>query len=395
MSAQTVELIARFEGVRHSFGDVIIGNARLHPSSKDIARKCGVADPDGLLTVKGNAEPSDLAERSTYRFLGTFRDYTNPRRYHSEGPERQFHFSTFIEHVPHDPDGLVQYLASNGKGHGIGPAKAKKLVEHFGAELVLAECRRNPNEVAAVANVPSWQAEEFAALLTSKAATENVQLELHKLLSGNGFPKTLTRRVIREWGNTATERITQDPYILMQFRGVGFRLCDKLYMSLGLDPKAIRRQALSVWYAIASDMQGHCWYPATEMVAKLQTMIGSGCDYKEAIRYAKGEIAAEYGMISTIRTDGPDGPIVNAGGTLWLSEHKVACQEDELAELVVETLHEARGQLLTIYQDVERSEVVPAHLVQCARCGRALTADTVFVVDGLPYGPTCVERIGS
>ena len=393
MSAQTVEIVGRYETTRFQFGETLIGSVRLHPASKDIARQCGITDPDSPITIKGQAEPTDLNERSTYRFLGTFRDYLNPRRHYSEGPERQFHFRTFIEHVPHDPDGLVQYLASNGKGHGIGPAKAKKLVESFGAEAVLIECRNNPERVASIANVPSWQAEAFAELLKSKAATENVQLEVDKLLTGNGFPKTLTRRVIREWGNTAAERITQDPYVLMQFKGVGFRLCDKLYMSLGLDPKAIRRQALSMWYAIASDMQGHCWYPAVEMIGKLQTMIGSGCDYKEAIRYAKGEIEAEYGMISTLRTDGPDGPIIDAGGTLWLAEYKVACQEDELAGLIVDAMHEARGQLITIYEDVERCEVVPAHLVQCARCGRALTADTVFVVDGLPYGPTCVERI--
>jgi hypothetical protein len=199
--------------------------------------------------------------------------------------------------------------------------------------------------------------------------------------------------VIREWGNTAAEKITNDPYILMQFKGVGFRLCDKLYMSLGKDATAIRRQALSIWYAIASDMNGHCWYAATEMIPKLQQMIGPGCDYKEAIRYAKGETETEYGMLSTVRTDGPTGPIIDAGGTLWLAEYKVACQESELAELVVEATYEAKSQLLTIYEDLERSEVVPASVVQCARCGRALTADMVFVVNGMPYGPTCVERI--
>jgi hypothetical protein len=100
-------------------------------------------------------------------------------------------------------------------------------------------------------------------------------------------------------------------------------------------------------------------------------------------------------MLSTLRTDGPTGPIVDAGGSLWIAEYKVACQEEELASLVVDALHEARSQTITIYEDMERSETIPASVVQCARCGRALTADTVFVVDGLPYGPTCVERIGA
>jgi hypothetical protein len=391
MSSQTLELIGRYETTRFTFGDQIIGSVRLHPTCKDLAKQHGIEDPDSPITVKGPAEATELHERSMYRFLGTFRDYTNPRRRETE---RQFNFRTFVEHVPHDVDGLVQYLASNGKGHGIGPAKAKKLVEHFGVDDVLGACRHNPNEVAMVASVPSWQAEAFAELLHSKAKTENAQIEIDKLLTGNGFPRTLTRKVIREWGNKAAETITADPYILMQFKGVGFKLCDKLYMSLKLDPTAIRRQALSMWYAIASDMNGHCWYPAVEMIPKLQAMIGPGCDYVAAIKYGKGEIAAEYGMLSTLRTDGPKGPIVDAGGSLWIAEYKVACQEEELAGLVVDAMHEARVQTITIYEDMERSETIPASVVQCARCGRALTADTVFVVDGLPYGPTCVERIG-
>ncbi|XZE20885.1 helix-hairpin-helix domain-containing protein [Pirellulaceae bacterium SH449] len=391
--SQTLELIGRYESTRFQFGDQIVGSVRLHPGCKDLAKQHGVVDPDSPVTVKGPAELTELHERSMYRFLGTFRDYTNPRR-SSRDVERQFHFRTFVEHVPHDPDGLVQYLASNGKGNGIGPAKAKKLVEYFGTETVLGQCRENPSEVAKVTGIPPWQAEEFASLLRDKEATENVQIEIDKLLTGNGFPRTLTRRVIREWGNKASETIAADPYVLMQFKGVGFRLCDKLYMSLGLDPKAIRRQALSLWYSIAADMNGHCWYPATEMIPRLQSMIGAGCDYIAAIKYAKGEIS-EYGMVSTLRTDGHTGPIVDAGGTLWLAEYKVACQEEELASLVVDAQHEAKNSLITIYEDVERSETFPASVVQCARCGRALTADTVFVVNGLPYGPTCVEKIAT
>jgi hypothetical protein len=68
MSAQTIELIARFEGVRHSFGDTIIANARLHPSSKDIAKKCGVADPDGMLTIKGQAKAGSNPARCAGNF---------------------------------------------------------------------------------------------------------------------------------------------------------------------------------------------------------------------------------------------------------------------------------------------------------------------------------------
>jgi hypothetical protein len=392
--SRTQEIIARFNGTRFVFQDTIIGEAWLHPSSKELAVAAGVADPDSPIGIKGEANVTELVERRTYRFLGTWANYFNKR---ARSYEKQFHFRTFVEHIPHDPAGLEQYLSQAGRGHGIGPAKSKKLVEHFGAEVVLLACRTQPNEVANIAGIPSWQAEAFADELKAKQLTENAQLECDKLLTGHGFPKTLTRKVIKEWGNLASEKITQDPYVLMQFKGVGFRLCDKLYMELGLDPKAIKRQALCLWYAIASDNNGHTWFPAREVIAKMVSMVGSGADFKEAIRFGRdlGKLGeSSYGCLASIRTNGVDGCLVENGSTLWLAEGKVASQEDELAELVVEAMHESSVQRITRYEEEEITEEIPAKYIQCARCGRALTADEVYVLDGLPYGPVCIERMG-
>ena len=67
---------------------------------------------------------------------------------------------------------------------------------------------------------------------------------------------------------------------------------------------------------------------------------------------------------------------------------------DADAELVVDALKENESQLITVYEDLEIVETIPASIARCNRCGRALTAEIVHVVDGLPYGPTCVEKIG-
>lgn len=395
--SRTVEIIGRYEGERFRFnnpgGDsVIIGSVRLVNGSKEIAQEHGVKDPHGSLSIKGT-EDETLEPYSTYRFLGTFSNYTNKR---TGIAEKQFHFRTFVRHVPHDADGIAKYLVDCGRGNGIGPAKAGRLVQLFGVDDVLEKCRTEPELVATSIQISIELATRFAEKLEAQKATENAKLELDKLLTGKGFPRSLVSKLIKEWGNKAAAMLVEDPYLLMQFRGVGFRLADKLYMELGKDPAAIDRQALYLWYSMASDQGGNSWFPAEQKIKELQRTVGSHADYRSAVLRGKefGKISEDhYGAIASIRTVGKEGPLQSDGSTLWLAEGKVASQELWLAQLVSSALNESQTQTLTIYRDMEIVEQIPATVARCNRCGRALTAEVVHVVDGLPYGPTCVEKI--
>lgn len=398
--SKTVEIIGRFEGERFRFSNpggssVIVGSVRLDASSKDLAKAAGVDDVDRPLAVKGE-DDFTLEPRRTYRFLGTFNQYTNKR---SGEIEKQFHFRTFVPHIPPTLEGITAHVASCGRGCGIGPAKAKRLVEHFGPETALDSIRQHPEIVARVANIDIELANRLSDVLKSQQATENAKIELDRLLSNRGFPKTLAGRLIKEWGNKAPEIVATEPYRLMAFRGIGFKLADKLYIELGHDPKAIDRQALCLWYSIASDTAGHSWFPASECVARLQSMVGTGVDYRAAILRARewwGEVGEDhYGAVASIRTDSATGRIDENGDQLWLAEGKVARQEQRLAELICEASGEPAREVsnLLVFETEERTERVSASVMRCTRCGRALTADTVFVVNGKPYGPTCIRSV--
>ena len=394
--SRTVEIIGRYEGERMRFANddgssVVIGSLRASHHSKEILSSAGL-DPDGSITIKG--EDDDTLEPSnTYRFIGTFSNYFNRRLGRDE---KQFHFRTFVSHVPHDADGMIRYLVENGKGNGIGPSKAKKLVDHFGVDSVLVECRSNPDLVSKICNIDPEFAGRFAAKLEARKATENAKIELDNLLSGRNFPRSLPGRLIKEWGNKAADVVRTEPYRLMQFRGVGFKLADRLYMELGHDPRSLLRQSLFLWYTMARDNSGHSWFPADTKVRELQKSIGGAeVDYRSAIKLGRelGKIDVDYyGAIATLRTD-RDHHLRENGELLWLAEGKVASQEEELATMISEALTEKQTAMLTIYEDTEVVESIPASVARCARCGRALTADEVYVFDGKPYGPTCIERV--
>lgn len=306
MSSRSIEITAKYHGERMHFDNadgsrVVIGVVSLADESKQIAINNGLF-ANSQLTIKGQVENDELQPNLTYRFFGTFQSYVNRRL---GAQEKQFHFRTFVLHVPRDRQGVIDYLANAGKGNGIGPSKARQLVDRFGVEQVLEDCRRLPDMIAEVTGIRIDQAHRLADKLAEQAATEHATLEVDQLLHGKGFPRTLVNKLIKTWGNKAAELINADPYSLMQFRGVGFKLTDKLYIALGKNPSSIDRQALCLWYAMASDNEGHTWFPAAEPVRKLRQMIGGDIDYRAAIARGKeyGQISENhYGAIATLRT---------------------------------------------------------------------------------------------
>ncbi|MEL7335881.1 MAG: helix-hairpin-helix domain-containing protein, partial [Planctomycetota bacterium] len=256
------EIIARYEGDRVTFdnadGSVMtIGNAWI---------------AGDVVGVKGTTDRDELRVGQTYRFFGSWTTYLNKR---TGIQEKQFAFRSFVTHVPHDPDGLANYLAAAGRGNSIGPAKAIKLVQHFGVYDVLERCRESSEEVSRVAKIPADHAERFAAVLREQQATENATLEVDRILSSNGFAKSLPRRVINTWGNQAANEITSNPFALMDFAGVGFRLADKLWVNLQKDLRDIQRQMYCMWHLMASDSEGHTWFRAAEIGGQLRNQIGS------------------------------------------------------------------------------------------------------------------------
>lgn len=392
--SRTIELIAYYRNERFRFENAdsthVIIAVQLAQSSKQTAREAGFEDVDGYLTFRG-----DLAEEfvkgMAYRFLGI------PNTYQKTG-ERQLNFRTYVTHIAHDPESIANYLAAAGRGNGIGPSKAQRIVRAFGVDATLEVCRTEPEKVAIAAGITSEQAKQFAAILIDQQKTENATLELDKLLTGRGFPKSLPKKLIQTYGNRAAEMVVADPFLLMQFQGVGFKKADALYMQLRKDPRSLDRLALCLWYGMNSDNSGNVWLPAKYAVEKLNREIGgTDIDFRGAIIRGR-EFAAEdpnhYGAIASIRTDAQGYPVED-GPQLWLAEAKHDADEISIVDSLKTAREESESMTLTAYEQVEEVTESIATAARCARCYRPLTADTVHILAGKPYGPTCIEYMGS
>lgn len=384
MPAKLQEIEGVFAGERMRFDECLIGTIETAANGQ----------PARWLTIKGDADANEMRCGLSYRFYGRFAKYRNKR---TGNEEEQFHFQTFVPVVAHDREGVIAYLAAAGQGLGMGKGTAAKAFDALGGEAVSA-IRQNPRELMQFnKRITADQCEAIGEKLHRQKATEDATIDLTTLLAGRGLPKTTARNAIKKWGNRAAEIVRRDPYSLMNFRGCGFKLCDKLYLEMGLDPAKLRRQALCAWYAVASQSDGHTWYPAAAVIQAVRQSIGSAnARPRAAIRMALrlGRLSPDhYGALAGIKTDGLDGPIDEFGSAVWLAEGRAAANEESLARMIVGAIDESKPASVLSFEDREITWQEAASLVQCRRCGRELTAPEVHVWDGKPFGPTCIGYI--
>jgi exodeoxyribonuclease V alpha subunit len=325
-----LEIVAKFTSERLRFpnadGDVIIGSAWAN------------SDINGEISLKGPAELDELIPGLEYVFYGKWAAYKNKR---TGQTEQQFAFTSFVKKAPHNREGIIAYLVAAGEGLGFGRARAAKCWDLFGTEAV-TRLRESPQAVvesltSAGLRVSTEVGEKLAANLREEQALESCTLDLMDVLTGRGFPKATARAAVRQWGNRAAQVIRRNPYQLMNFRGCGFRKTDALYLDLGRDPSAIRRQGLCAWYSLSRDSEGHTWFPL-EVVERgiRESVSGTQINLEKSLRFAK-----KLGAVAELRTSGNGGPIVQDGGSCrWLAEGTKAKNEGDLSQCVADALRE-------------------------------------------------------
>lgn len=339
MPAALEEITVIFGREFHRKGEFFVAEAEL--SSKAAADSLladeflSLAPP---LIIMGEADEDEFVPGLEYLLHG---------RHQTDAQGREaFKFSTFVRAKPHGRNGIIRYLQ---QAPGIGIVYAEDLWNAFSGDAVRI-LRETPDIAVAGVNKPRFTIEiahEAAAVLEEMSSLENCSIDLIDLLAGHGFPKSTPRKCIKEWGNTATQEIRDDPYLLMRFRGVGFKTTDKLYLHLKHNPSALRRQGYCAWYSCASDTEGHTWFPRTHVIASLKDDIaGARVDPDGALKYA-----FENDLLTSRRNcpkcrgtkeiqpyfDLPPEPCPNCrgtGGAEFLAESKKARQEDYIARRV-------------------------------------------------------------
>src|SRR5215831_3074100 len=119
---------------------------------------------------------------------------------------RQLHVRSFTQRLPASIEGITRYLSS-GLIKGIGPKKAKFIVEHFG-EQTLAIIEQQPERLSEVKGVSAKDREQ---IMRSWAEQSEVK-ELHLFLQSYNVSVNLATRIYKQYGADSIKVIRENPY---------------------------------------------------------------------------------------------------------------------------------------------------------------------------------------
>ena len=176
---------------------------------------------------------------------------------------RQLHVTSFTPRLPASTEGIARYLSS-GLIKGIGPKKAKLIVDHFG-EQTLAIIEQQPELLSQVKGISAKDRERI-----TKSWIEQTDIkELHLFLQSHDVSINVATRVYKQYGKDAIKVIRENPYQLAQeVQGIGFRTADDIAIKLGLPQDSIPRLATGLKYVLtqAANEDGHCFLLEKDLV---------------------------------------------------------------------------------------------------------------------------------
>ena len=216
-------------------------------------------DGGALATVRGTAVAAAAGERVHCR--GAWVEH--------EKYGRQFDAHAIQTSPPATPDAIEKYLAS-GVIDGVGPHYARKLVNHFGAQLPEV-LQHNPVYLESVAGIGPERRRRIADSWQKHANVRDIMMFLHQ----HGVGPLRAAQIHRRYGERAIGILREDPYRLAQdVRGVGFTTADQIAARIGIvgDHEKRIEAGLRAVMQRARDA-GHCAVAQLELVQRTARLL--------------------------------------------------------------------------------------------------------------------------
>lgn len=212
------------------------------------------------VNVKGQKEPVTLVGRVAQITAGEHvvaEGTWNIDRTHG----RQFKADMIRATPPDSPEGIEKFLGS-GLVKGIGPVYAKKLVAHFGKEVL----KIIDEQSARLQEVDGIGPTRRKAIKESWQEAKSVR-EIMTFLMSHGVSTARAFRIHKTYGEEAMVKVQADPYCLARdIRGIGFKTADQIASHFGFDKNSPLRARAGVEHMLAEvSSQGHCACPRDEL----------------------------------------------------------------------------------------------------------------------------------
>lgn len=166
----------------------------------------------------------------------------------------QFKIDTFEKIMPETIEALESYLSS-GVIKGVGPSTARKIVGTFGDETINI-FKLEPYKLSQIKGITEEKAIEI-----SQSFIESWELwQIVGFLEKFGVSISNAKKVYKELGLSAIEKIEKNPYVLIDIiKNIDFKKVDKMAMDLGIKNNDITRIKSAIKYSLIKiTYNGHC-----------------------------------------------------------------------------------------------------------------------------------------
>lgn len=260
---------------------------------------------------------------------------------------KQFKVRSYESVLPTTRLEIEAFLAS-GLIKGIGPATAKKMVEHFGVET-LKILDSEPERLLEVPSIGEAKREQIIASWQERRGLQPIV----QFLQQNGIPASLGPRLFKEYGAKALHLLQNQPYELTRLWGIGFETADGFARKvaeasgLGWQPANPERLQAGLRHLLQkASRDGHLYLPLAQLLEQtgrllsvpqsvlpdaIEVLIAQGEIYPERRegdekaydiylrRYAQAEQSSAERLAAMLRA--PDPPD-EAAFTAWLAEYE-------------------------------------------------------------------------
>ncbi len=183
---------------------------------------------------------------------------------------KQLKVESYERRLPKTTDAIFKYLAS-GVIKGIGEATAKKIVDKFGDETIHV-LQFEPLKLSGIKGISTGK-----ALRIGQAFMEQEQVrQVVMFLQSYGISANYAVKVWKKFGEQSIEEIKRNPYRLTDDDiNIGFRIADRVAISIGIDSCSKFRIQSGVQYALSAAVQkGHVYLPANILIPYTARLLG-------------------------------------------------------------------------------------------------------------------------
>lgn len=183
---------------------------------------------------------------------------------------RQFEVASMEYNLDLDATGLANYLANNPHIKGIGPAKARLIVEKFGDDFdrTLAE---DPEAIAKIAKV---SVDKIVQLRDEWDRTRLVNKALTWLASFDLTHHQVTT-LVEKFGNNVLGVLKADPYLIIrEVSGFGFKKVDKVARKMGTPKEHPPRIRAGIIHCLDEALDhGDCWVEYEDLLDRANLLL--------------------------------------------------------------------------------------------------------------------------